>query len=109
MHHDCPQQQLGYSTLYKNEQEKASEKLRKTLHPVALREAVGRDPNTEFVFLHMLSYWANCVNFVTNKTIHLRLTCLISFQDPVHFLQCSKGVKRLKYKVSGNKLTAALC
>lgn len=27
----------------------------------------------------------------------------INFPVPLHFLQCSKGVKKLKYKFSGNK------
>lgn len=107
--HDFLLQQLVYSTLYKDKQAEALEKSCKTMCPVALREAAGCDHNKASIFLHMHSYWASYINWVTNKRICLKLDMSINFQDPVHFLQCSKGVKRLKYKVSGNKLIAAAC
>jgi len=58
---------IVYSTLYKDEQAKASEKSRKTLYPVELREAAGHDHNTKLVFLHVKPYRASYANFVTRE------------------------------------------
>lgn len=56
----------------------------------------------------MQPYRGSYLNSVTKKRIYLRIDMSINFQAPVHFLH-SKGVKRLKWKISGNKLIAAAC
>lgn len=41
--------------------------------------------------------------FSNKSENRLEIDMSINFPVPLHFLQCSKGVKKLKYKFSGNK------
>lgn len=87
--------------LYKGE---TSEKSQETLYPVGLRVSAGHDLNTIFVILPVQRYRLSFINFC-NKSEN-RLDMSINFPVTLHFLQCSKGVKKLKYKLSGNKFIA---
>lgn len=90
-----------YSTLYKAE---ASEKYCKTLYPVGLRVSAGHDCNTKVVILPLQPYRASYIIFCNKSENRLEVDMSINFPVPLHFLQCSKGIKKWKYKLPGNKL-----